>query len=255
MNENFTNTDTLVQFLDGELQGETLAGVQRQIATNHQLAGELDSLRMAKAAVQTYGLQKNISAIHAEMMQELNTKEAAPPRIGMRRMMQYSLRIAAMVIVLLGAGFLYQYFSATTEKLFKDGYTGFDLHETRGSANSSALEDAYKKHDNAAVITIFSTLTAPSAEDYFLHSVAALSSKDAPAAIQSLMALQEKNKKDNTHFFEDDAAYYLGLAYLQNNEPAKAYPLFEAIQADAAHPYHNRVSSWWLRKLKHLASR
>ncbi len=250
MNNNSTNPDELIQLLDGELQGESLQLLQQKIAGNPQLAAELESLRLAKAAVATYGLKKTIGNIHAEMMQELDT--AAAPRTGMLRIMQYTMRIAAMLAIVLGSTALYQYFSATPEKLFRDNYQAFTLRETRGSS-STALETLYKKGDFAAVTNAFSQLTAPQPGDYFLNGCAALGNNNAAAAIASLLVLQEYNQQNRTHFYEDDATYYLALAYLQNKELDKALPLFEKIHSDPGHPYHSRVSGWWLRKLQHLA--
>lgn len=252
MNDNFTNTDLLIQYLDGELEGENLQTMQRKIAADQQLAAELESLRLAKAAVNTYGLKKTISAVHKEMMQELQTA-AAPPRIGMRRILQYSMRIAAMLVFILGVTILYQYFSATPDKLFRDNYDPFSLHETRGTNSNTGLENFYKKGDFAAVMDAFSKLPTPEATDYFLNGNAALQTNNTKAAIQSFLALQEKNKKNNTHFFEDDTDYYLALSYLNNNEPAQALQLLEKIHADKDHAYHNKVSGWMLRKLTRLA--
>lgn len=251
MNNNSTNPDELIQLLDGELQGESLQQLQQKIAGNPQLAAELENLRMAKAAVASYGLRKTIGNIHAEMMQELDTA-AAPPRIGMRRIIQYSMRAAAMLAIVLGAATAYQYFSATPEKLFRDSYETFSLRETRGSS-SPALETLYKKGDFSAVTNAFGQLTNPQPADYFLNGCAALGSNNAAAAITSLLALQAHNQQHNTHFYEDDITYYLGLAYLQHKELDKALPLFEKIHSDPGHPYHNRVSGWWLRKLQRLA--
>ena len=252
MNDNFTNPDELIQLLDGELQGEDLEQLQQKVAANPALAAELENLRVAKAAVASYGLKKTIGSIHTEMMQELATA-AAPPRIGMRRIMQYTTRIAALLVILLGSTALYQYFSASPEKLFRDNYQAFSLHETRGAGNSSPLEAPYKSGDFTAVTNAFTKLPAPGPVDYFLNGSAALSNNNSTAAIASFLALQEKNKQQGTHFFEEDTEYYLGLAYLHNNELAKALPLFEKIHSDPGHPYHSRVSAWWLRKLQRLA--
>jgi tetratricopeptide (TPR) repeat protein len=251
MNDNFTNTTILIQYLDGELEGEALQSIREKIASDDQFAAELESLRLAKETVKTYGLKKTIGSIHTEMMKELLTVPA-PRNIGISRIMQYSMRIAATLLIALSITALYQYYSATPEKLYENEYETFQLHETRGSS-ASLLEEPYKKADLAAVMTVFKTLKDPQAEDYFLNGNAALAINNSPAAISSFLALQEKNKQANTHFFEEDTDYYLGLAYLHNNEPSKALPLFEKIQADEGHAYHRNVSAWFLRKLKRLS--
>jgi amino acid permease len=253
MNNNSTNTDLLVQYLDGELEGENLRAAEQKIAADNQLAIELEQLGLAKAAVASYGLKKTVGSIHTEMMKELDTA-AAPAGTGIRRIMQYTMRIAAMLVIVIGVTALYQFFSATPQQLYSDNYTPFSLHETRGAAGSSSVENLYKQGDFGGTMAAFSTIAMPLAGDYFLNGCAALSSGNAPEAIRSFLALQQKNKANNTHLFEDDANYYLGLAYLRNNEPVKALPIFEHIHADAGHPYHRKISSWWLQKLQRLAN-
>jgi tetratricopeptide (TPR) repeat protein len=252
MNNNSTNTDLLIQYMDGELQGDDLRAAEQKIAADRQLGIKLEQLGLAKAAITSYGLKKRVGSIHAEMMKELDAA-AAPPRIGIRRIMQYTLRIAAMLVIVIGATALYQFFAATPQQLFSDNYTPFSLHETRGSAGSSAVESLYKKGDFNGAMAAFSTVSTPVAGDYFLNGCAALSVGNAPEAIRSFLSLQQKNAANNTHLFEEDASYYLGLAYLRNNEPAKALPIFEHIHADPGHPYHRKISSWWLQKLQRLA--
>ena len=252
MNDNSTNTDLLIQYLDGELEGEALTSIREKIAASHQLAAELESLRLAKESVKTYGLKKNIAGIHTEMMKELSAAPV-PHRIGIRRMLQYTTRIAAMLAIVLGTMVLYQYFSATPQQLFRNNYETFQLHETRGGNTASVLEDPFKKGDMAVVIAAFKKIDNPQPEDYFLNGIAALNLNHAPDAIHSFLALQQNNKVNDVHFFEEDAQYYLGLAYLQNNEPGKALPLFEHIHADQAHTYHRKINSWFMLKLKRMA--
>ena len=254
MNDNSTNTDLLIQYLDGELEGEALTSIREKIASSHQLAAELESLRLAKESVKTYGLKKNIAGIHTEMMKELSARPVQH-RIGIRRILQYTARIAAILIIVLGVTVLYQYFSATPEQLFRNNYETFQLHETRGGGTASVLEDPFKNGDTAAVISAFKTIDKPQPEDFFLNGLAALNLNHAPDAIHSFLALQQNNKATNTHFFEEDAEYYLGLAYLHNDEPAKALPLFEHIYADQAHTYHRKINSWFMLKLKKMARR
>lgn len=252
MNEHFTNTDQLIQYLDGELEGEALTNLQQKIETDKNLAAELENLRLAKIAVKTYGLKNTVRNIHTEMMKELQTAAPAPV-IGMRRILQYSFRVAAMLVLVAGAAIVYQYYAATPAQLYNDNFHSYNLRESRGNNNYSKLEDLYKAGNYTAVMDQFKQLAAPTTEDYFLEGIAALNAGNASAAIQSFLALQQLNKVANTHLLEEDATYYLALAYLKNNEPASALPIFEKIHADEGHPYHRNVSSWFLRKLRRLA--
>jgi hypothetical protein len=45
------------------------------------------------------------------------------------------------------------------------------------------------------------------------------------------------------------------MAYLQNDQPQQALPLFEKIHADKSHPYNRRVSGWFLQKMHWLTGK
>ncbi len=250
MDENFTNTEKLIQYLDGEMTGDEAQLLGQQLESNPLLKEELENLQLAKDAVKTLGLKNKISTIHITMMKELNPAKAKPALVV--TMAKYALRIAAAIIFIIASYTGYQYFSATPQKLFSENFNAFTLHQTRGDENTS-LKSAYSNGDMAAVIKQFKTLANPSAEEYFLNANALLSLRQPAAAIQSLIALQQKNNSGNTHYFEDDAAYYLGLAYMANNGPAKAYPLLQKINSDKNNPYHSKVSKWMLLQLQHLS--
>jgi hypothetical protein len=154
---------------------------------------------------------------------------------------------------LIGFSALYQYLTVTPEKLFNESFHPFEIHETRGSSRNG-LEDSYKKANMEVVIQEFTRLKSPDAEDYFLAGNAFLSTHEPAKAIESFLNLQQINKTTNTHYFEEDAEYYLALSYLANHEPAKALPLFEKIHGEPNNPYNQKVSSWFLQKLRKSVS-
>jgi hypothetical protein len=251
MNENFTTTELLVQYLDGELKGDQLDAVKKSIEKNNATREELEKLRLAKEAIKSYGLKNKISSIHSEMMHKLN-KNTVPKTGTVKNIFQYSMRIAAGVAIVIGLSVSYQYFTASPEKLFNENFEAFNLHETRGTV-ASPLEDIYKKENMQAVIQQFNTLNDPMPLDCFLAGNAFLTTRQPGKAIEAFMLLQLKNKTNNTHYFEEDTQYYLALSYLINNEPGSALPLFEKIHADKNHPYHKKISNWFLSKLHRLS--
>ena len=72
MDNNFTKTELLIQFMDGELDKEQTDALEKNIREDASMADELESLRLAKDTVKRYGLQNRIHAINAEMMDELS---------------------------------------------------------------------------------------------------------------------------------------------------------------------------------------
>ena len=103
-----------------------------------------------------------------------------------------------------------------------------------------------------AVIELFRQLQTRTIQDYFIAGNAYLQQNNSSEAIKCFLSVQEINKVQQTHLYEDDTEYYLAMSYLQHNETAKAFPLFEKINADKNHLYHSKVSGWFLRKLHWL---
>ena len=250
MNENITPTELLIQYIDGELEGETLDAVKDSIRLNPAVHEEYENLKSAKEAIGSFGLKKQIGTLHAEMMQEL--KEENIPRIlPARSLLRRSLSIAATVLLAVGLYTAYQYLAVSPEKLFRETYQPFIIHETRGTY-PSALDMAYKKSDMEGVIRDFKNLSSPETQDYFTVANAYLNTGQYTKAIESFKALQQSNKMHETHFYEEDTEYYLALSYLGNGEPGKAALLFEKIQSDKSHPYHQKVTSWLMARLHRL---
>jgi hypothetical protein len=251
MSENLTSTDLLIQYLDGELQGEQQDLIKKNIEVNNATREEFERLQLAKEAIKQYGLKNKIGAIHIDMMRELKTDITAKPGI-VRQLIRYSIRIAASALIIVGLAISYQYFTASPDKLFSENFAAFDLHETRGAA-ASPLVDVYKKGNMQEVIANFNALQQPQPQDYFLAGNAFLSTSQPDKAIQEFMALQLKNTADKTHYFEEDVEYYLALSYLKNQEANKAIPIFEKIHADKNHAYHKKISAWFIAKLHRLS--
>ncbi len=190
------------------------------------------------------------------MMAEMKTERPAAKRVSIVRSIGwYGLRAAAAVIIVVCTAGVYEYSSLSSEKLYNDNYSQFTLTQTRGASDNDTLAALYNQHNAAAVIKVFENQTSPAAQSYFLAGNAYLTENKPAKAIHCFTLLREKNEQQQTHIYEEDAVYYLSLAYLQNNEPKKALPLFTEIYTDARHAYHDKVSKWQLQKLKWLTGR
>lgn len=248
MNENSNHTELLIQYLDGELEGDALESVKKNIEADPAIREELENLLLAKKAVASYGLYNKIQDIHSEMMQEL--KEKSKTKQGITRMIfQYSSRIAAVLIILFGISALYQYYTVTPEKLFNEKFQRFELREMRG-AKANTLSEIYKSGDMKAVIRSFDSLINPQQEDYFLAGNAFLNQHEPAKAIDMFTRLAQLNASLNTQYFEDAAEYYLALSYLSNGQAAQSLPILEKIHEDKNHPYNQQVGSWFILRVK-----
>jgi len=253
MDKNSTHTEILIQFLDGDLQGEPLLRTEQEIASSLSLQQELAALQATRSAVKRYGLQQQIKAIHKEMMPQAGAVRMHPPK-RMTRFLRISAAAAAALILLLGISTLYQYRQLNPETLFRDNYQPYRLHESRGNSGLLTLQDAYKKENWEEAISLFRQLSDPSAEDYYLAGDAFTKLDKPREAINCFLLLQKKNAAQQTHILEEDTEYYLAMSYLKTNQPSLAIPLFEKIHQDQTHLYHDKVTSWFLRQLHGLPS-
>jgi len=251
MNENSTHTEKLIQYLDGEIQGEELELLKQNLANDQSLREELENLQLARDAARRYGLKSKINDIHSEMMQELKENKPARARV-IKMFIQTGLRVAAVVIVLVGLSALYQYFKTSPEKLFSENYQTYTIHEMRGESANSRLQEKYRMGKMDSVILEFNSLSVPKPEEYILAGIAFLENNQPEKAIKTLQELIQKNIDSKTDYFEDDAEYYLAMSYLKNREPEKALPILEKIQADPRHPYNSKLSKWFILKVKSL---
>jgi tetratricopeptide (TPR) repeat protein len=250
MNENSTHTETLIRYLDGELQGEELEGLKENLDNDQSLREELDNLQLAQEAARRYGLKSKISDINKEMMLEMKQGKPAKSTV-MKMFIQTGLRVAAVLVVLVGLSALYQYFTTSPEKLFSENYKPYAIHEMRGEGNSQ-LREKYRMGKMDSVILEFNSLSAPEPEEYILAGIAFLENNQPEKAIKTLQELIQKNTASKTDYFEDDAEYYLAMSYLKNGEPEKSLPILEKIQADPRHPYNGKLSKWFILKVKSL---
>jgi tetratricopeptide (TPR) repeat protein len=251
MNNNYTNSDLLVQYLDNELSPEEKLRLENQLNQNTAMQQELENLTLAKQAIKTYGLKQKIASIHTEMMNEMAAEKSVKPGI-VRSLARRSMKIAAsLLIVLLGFG-VYQYVSVSPDKLFAEKYQPYSLSVSRGAAETDAMEKAYQEKNYSAVINLFTELKGTGQKENFLAGQAYLATKGYSKAIGCFNKVLSLNSAAKTAAFKDDAEYYLALSYLKNKEFKSAYPLFISIHNNTDHLYNDEVTDGFMRKLKLL---
>lgn len=252
MNDNYTPTEQLIRFIDGDLEKDEIVLLEKDLATNPDRQLELENLRSARMAVSRLGLQQHVASIHVEMMKELNAEQNDNVRqlSPVRKITQFTLRIAVGLLVLIIAGGLYQYFTVSPDSLFNEKYASYSIGTSRGNTQQTTIEQHYAQKKYDLVITDFEAMAAPAVKDHFYAGMAYINSSNIDKAIQNLSAVITKNATFNTGEFQDDAEYYLALSYLKQKDFDKALPLFEKIHADKLHLYHDKVGYWFLQEVK-----
>jgi tetratricopeptide (TPR) repeat protein len=248
MSNNIT-PDMLIQYLDNELPGQERLHVESQLASDPELQQQLEKLKLAQQAFKMYARRQHVSSIHAEMMKELPRKTAAKAPV---RILRMAMRAAALVLVLLVIAGLVQYSLLDANRLYRSQYGYYTLGTSRDAAGVSALEKSYREHNTQQVIALYESNASKQPGDHFLAGQTYLSVNDPQKAIAAFEAQLKANEAVDLKPYQDDAEYYLALAWLRAGRTDKALPLFEKIHNQPAHAYHDQVSGWYLTKLRWL---
>jgi tetratricopeptide (TPR) repeat protein len=253
MNNNYNNSDILIQYLDNELSQEDKANVGKQLEYDALMQQELENLTLAKSAIKTYGLKKHVGIIHAEMMSEMVVEKTSSAQQGIvKRMLKISMKVAAAVlIVMLGLG-VYQYATITPDKLFASNYKPYSLSVNRGSIETNVMEKLFQEKNYNGVINQFLSLTESGVKENFLVAQAYLEINNYQKAIESFKNVLAKNIAENKTTFNDDAEYFLALSYLRNHDVKLATPIFETIHNNVNHLYNDKMTNSFMRNLKIL---
>ncbi len=252
MNNNVTNTEKLIRYIDGETDTEAIAVLQNELSVDATLREEMENLLLAKDLVKHYGLTQKIAAVRIAMLSNKNTVSVSSTG-KTKSMFKNMMKVAAAIFLIAGLFFIYQYSTISANKLYAGQYSEYSLSTFRGFGVSSALEKAYNEKNYALVITQYQQAQDPGIKEIFLAGQALLKKENYPNAIECFTKVTEKNKAANTSLLSDDATYFLALTYLKANQASSALPIFMQIHDDKNHLYNTRVSGWFIKKLQLLS--
>lgn len=244
-------TEKLIDYIDGNTPEHETVLLKQQLETDEAMQEELDHLLLARDVVKNYGLANQVAAVHTAMMKKLEVP-AGKPEVPVRSLYARVIKYAAAAIILVGLFSIYQYLNVSADHLFNQQYTAYTLTTLRGDENSTAMEKAYTAKRFDEVIAISKQQPVASVKETFLTGQAYLAKQQYTQAVTAFKSVLEKNEQAHTGILTDDTEYYLALAYLQNDQPGQALPLFKKIKNNNQHLYNSRVSGWFLQKLKLL---
>jgi len=167
----------------------------------------------------------------------------------------FTLGMASALVCFVGFITIYENTSDASAKFTVENYRPYVPHILRGANEGSNLKEYFLDGKTDSVISGFNTLNAPQPEDYLLAGISFLEKKQPSKAIEMLTSLMQKNKQKNTDDFEKDAEYYLAMSYISNEEPEKAMPLLEKIQADPENPYYDTVMELPVMQMKEFIAK
>jgi tetratricopeptide (TPR) repeat protein len=239
--------ETLIRYLDGEMDQTEKEMFESQLQKDMTLKERLESLRVAIASVQQYGTVERVKSIHSEMMQELSSVHNETKVIPMRRVVRYSLAIAASIIIILVGVNLFTSSQLSSNKLYNEAFVDYDASVVRGNESQTEIERLY--HDRSYTNVIEKgKLQNVSQKDSLLVGLSYLKSNEVPDAINWLRSISVQNP------VRQDAEFYLALSYLKNKNYKEALNLMQQIHSNLNHVYRNQFSEDYINKVKKLSS-
>lgn len=245
--------DEIMRYIDGEMtEGEKME-FEKRLATDGSLKQAMSNLQLAKEAVKSFGLEEKVSGIHRQMMKELRTETPVKPISNVRRIVRYSVAVAASVLLIFIVIEGYRFYTLSPQKLYAQSYTTYELTTTRSHSDSieSKIEKAYREKNYAEVIKLNAN-SVLSVKDVFLTGMSYLETNDLSRAISNFQVVIADVKDDKTSVLKDAAEYYLALAYLKNNDYDQAIELMNAIHDNSSHLYKSKFSREYINRVKRL---
>jgi predicted negative regulator of RcsB-dependent stress response len=245
--------DEIIRYIDGEMTDGEKMEFEKRLATDESLKQAFGNLQLAKEAVRSFGLKEKVAGIHRQMMKELGTETPVKQISNVRRIIRYSVAVAASVLLIFVCIEGYKFYTLSSQKLFAENYTPYELTTTRGGDDStiSKIEQAYREKKFGAVINL-NKVSVLSIKDVFLTAMSYLETNDYSRAISNFQLVIAEIEDDKTSVLKDAAEYYLALAYLRNNDYDQAIELMNAIHDNSSHLYKSKFSQKYINRVKRL---
>lgn len=237
MSHNYTQTELLTRYLDGELEPAEIEAANELLNSNEAAQQELSRIRSTQQAVKLTGLKYQIQ-------QAVAKEKAAAPVVTMQPRKSYLKWVSIAAMILLVAGVGYQYASINENSIFQDANIEYKTVVTRGDAQDK-LVALFSSHDYESYLSAYKATNDKTTEDQLMAGIALMNLGNTSASIETLEPLTKGVSVE-----KDAAEYYLALNYLKNKEFEKALQLLEAINANQEHGYHSKVGNWLIQKIK-----
>lgn len=256
-------TRTLIDRLDESRTGKPSVKADSPMADDPETAQEWYYLNLAVDAVRNTGLHEQVAAIREGMRtgQEAEDKTtvtdeyiAAPANRAMapaqtaaarpaiiRKIGRYSLRAAAIIIVVTSSTIIYKYITVSSTSLYGRYFASYDLNTSRGEGSETPIVQAYNAGNWNNVISLAGQTAARDNQTEFLAGMADLQLGKCDDAISHFEQIIAANAQASTDYYQDEAEYYLAISWLACKNVNRAMPILEKIKADPNHKFHQKV--------------
>ena len=240
-----SNEEILINYLDNNLEATDRLQVEELLRLDADSAKELEQLQFSVALIREAGLKAQVAAVRNDYQ---SAAKVVPMQAQtgntavVRSLYKNVFRVAAMVLLLLGAAAIYEYSATNSYGMFEKNYASFDLNTSRGNNDDGEIEKAYRNKDWAAVKNIFAANKENSTKAWFLSGMAELETKNYDKAIASFKEVMNQNKGKANEYFQDEAEYYLAMSSLAAGHTTDGVTILKKIRADKNHLFNKKAS-------------
>lgn len=196
---------------------------------NRQTNIDAEYLNLAVDTIRLNAINEKVSAVRRSL-------ENKPEKAIIRSIYRASLRIAAILLLIVGSASLYKYISVNDRSVYDRQFLTYELTNTRGTQNLESETEAYRNGNWNEVVTIYHSGNNKSSKNTFLAAVSEMQLNHFQGAITLFEELLNSNSDD--HSFLEETEYYLSLAYLMNHQETESIRLMNKIKANRNHTYY-----------------
>ena len=211
---------------------------------NMQTNSENEYQRLAIDTIRLNAINERVSTVRRSL-------EIKPEKAIVRSIYRTSLRVAAILLLLVGSASVYKYISVNDRSVYDKHFLSYDLTNTRGAQNRESETEAYRNGDWKEVVNIYHNGNDKSNKNTFLAAMSEMQMNHFQEAVAMFEALL--NTKSDDHSYQEETEYYLSLAYLMNHQELNGIRLMNKIKADPNHTYYPLVSKISAIDLKIIA--
>jgi tetratricopeptide (TPR) repeat protein len=231
-----TNKEILIDYLDHQLNQQDADQVENMLQNDKSLADELEYLKMAVDTVRLNTIHDKVLAIRRSITNAPLLAEK-PANTVIRSMYKMSLRVAAILILLIGMAVMYKYLTVSNKTIYEKQFTSYELSNLRGQESHDAEAEAYINKNWSEVIMVFQKDNNKSNKSIFLAAMAEMQLNNFSQAVKLFETILNPDRNTGDDSFREESEYYLSLAYLMNHETNKGIRLINKIKADSNHTY------------------
>ena len=233
------NNELLIDYLDGKLSPAETAELESVLKDDKDASGNLEYLKLALDTIHLNAIAGKVNAVR-QSLKGVPVKQISERQGNVRTMYRTVMRIAVMVLFILGLTTVYKYSSVSNQSVYSSQFIPYDLSITRGGEDRDKEEEAYNNKNWSEVVAAFNVRDIRSNKSFFLAAIAEMQLQHYAEAENLFQHILAENSADNS--FREEAEYYCALTYLMNHEETKGIALIDKIKSDTSHRYYPLAS-------------